>query len=585
MSIKFLCSHCGHKLKALPSQAGKSCKCTRCGEMLGIPHASLRRKPARLLLASFPRRRVLVLAGSVAAALLLAIASFLFLFRPDDTQRSLSDLKNGDAQVRARAVALLAETNPVDIYRGQVTAALEPLLSDADRGVNHELVLRAYLRWADRDNVPALIGLLDNPPPHDWQPKDSGAVMEKLGKLQDPRAIGFLAEKLADPRLHDQAVYALKLQGPRAAVTVLDYLFDGDAGTRARAEQFLASYGMPPRTIAAEALTRLRSSQPEVQQSAAAWFADNAPADDAQKADGSALLAGMLDSLSPQVNALALRGLKLWATPESLPQLTAFAVRLQKAAANPDVAASRTMLLDVLAQIPDQRAADAVALELKDPTQRAQAVQALLKFGPVASGAVLGYLNHPDPALQKEARSLARMLNIPVDRLLDQILADLAAPSRPRNVAALQQLAKLRPDEANRPRVARALNSLLLDADLSVRTAALDAAQIWGSKENLDALVKNLQTLPSGNPQQNGRLIAQATGMLIALGPDVEPKVLPLIDSLDPVVRSQACLILAEVGTSRSVEPLLHTAQFYAGTDVNFYGQLQFAIQRIKGRG
>ena len=37
MRIRFACSACGHKLRAAPEQAGKACKCTRCGHAMTIP--------------------------------------------------------------------------------------------------------------------------------------------------------------------------------------------------------------------------------------------------------------------------------------------------------------------------------------------------------------------------------------------------------------------------------------------------------------------------------------------------------------------------------------------------------------------
>src|SRR5262249_27682844 len=37
MSIRFRCVHCGHKLKILDDQAGKRCKCTRCGGTMTVP--------------------------------------------------------------------------------------------------------------------------------------------------------------------------------------------------------------------------------------------------------------------------------------------------------------------------------------------------------------------------------------------------------------------------------------------------------------------------------------------------------------------------------------------------------------------
>jgi HEAT repeat protein len=532
-------------------------------------------------------RYMLLGAGIAAAVLVLAILIVVvpMILGADEVTQKVNDLKSGLPEARAQAVAWLAQTDLSDADRARVAAALEPLVVDADvpRYLNRDAVLRLYLRCADKDNVPAMVLLVENPPPHGWQPKDTGAVMEALGKLKDRRAAGGLAQKLSDPVLHDQAVYALKLIGQGASSAVMNYLFDDDPASRLRASQLLLDFGTRPSSIAAEALRRLRSNQPDVQRGAAAWCAENPPEDEAQKANGSVLLAKLLDDLSPRVNELALRALKFWATKDILPKLTDFARRQRKASDSPDTAACKPALIDVLAQFQDKTAAEAIALQLPDPAQRARAVQGLLKLGPVATEVVLPYLDHPNAEVQKEARSLCRLLKIPADRQLAQTLADLADSTKVRSRLALQRLAGLRADDANRATVSRALNAPLQDPDPSVREDARKAAQVWVTKENIEPLVKNLQDVPRAGRARDGRVIEEVTKLLISLGPDVETKVIPLLSSPDFVVRSQACRILTEVGTPRSVQPLQGAGRLYAG-DFNFFNQIQFAIQRIGAR-
>src|SRR5262249_22271295 len=157
---------------------------------------------------------------------------------------------------------------------------------------------------------------------------------------------------------------------------VVGYLFDLDPATRLRADGLLADYGTRPKTIAAEALDRLKSGQAAVEASAAVWFAENPPDDGMPRAKAATLLAGLLDDLSPQVNAPALRALKLWATPDSLPALVAFAQRQVRTGRCDPV------LLDVLSQFKDPTAASAIALQLQSAPERGKAVLALLKLGP-----------------------------------------------------------------------------------------------------------------------------------------------------------------------------------------------------------
>jgi HEAT repeat protein len=425
--------------------------------------------------------------------------------------------------------------------------------------------------------------------------------MQALGKLQDPRAADVLAEKLADPALRGKAVDALRLMGPRAKRAVLDYAFDESPDTRLRASELLAEYGVKPGAIAGEALGRLKSNSPGPQRSAAAWFAENAPEGQAQQAEVARGLAELLADLSPKVDALALRGLKLWATRDCLPQVVAFARRQEKGGA------CTAELLDVLARFPDGSAAEAIARRLKDPANRARAVQALAKLGPSATGAVLGYINHPDADVRKEARGLCRLLKIPAGQQLDQTLADVADARQPRCRTALKELARLRPDEGSRAKVSQALNAPLLDADAGVRADALEAVRVWGTKENTATLVTALgkfqgvagrdpcvidvlgslrdpaaaPALAEGltNPRE-GDAVARA---LVAMGPGAEEAVIPYLESSAPAGRYGACWVLTQIGTDKSL-PALKAAWRKWARDEELYWRTQVASEKIMAR-
>jgi hypothetical protein len=320
------------------------------------------------------------------------------------------------------------------------------------------------------------------------------------------------------------------------------------------------------------------------------------------RAKAATLLAGLLDSLSPQVNVPALRALKLWATPDSLPALVAFAQRQARAGRCDPV------LLDVLAQFKDPTAASAIALQLQSATERGQAVQALLKLGPAAAPAVLPYINHPDAAVRKEARSLVRLLKVSAGRQLDQTLADIADTRTARRLAALDNLARLAPDEASRAKVARALNAPLLDPNPKVRDDALNALMVWGSKGNTATLLKVLGTFQSVSPACNTHIIAvlgaikdpaaapvlaqgltdvRARGAVSAalrsIGPAAEDAVIPFLTSLDPGARFEASQVLAEIGTAKSLPPLQEAAQQYLYDGV-FARQAVIASEKIEAR-
>jgi hypothetical protein len=620
--VKFFCDHCGHKLKARPDLAGQRCKCVRCGQVMtvpsspsgnspkeekpipsngGVPPTPAAVSPPPGPVNKKPRWR-LALGASLAAGLLAVAALVVFLLYPREVDQKLNDLKGGPPEARRQALVWLAETDLDSSRRAPITAALEPVLFEGDvRGdLNPDLVLRAYLHWAGPDNVPALIRLVQSPTLPNWTPKKTGLVMQALGKLQDKRAVGVLAEKLADPALHDQAVDGLRLMGPQAENAVLEYVFDENPDTRLRASQLLADYGTRPEEVAGEALNRLQSNSPDAQRSAAAWFAESPPGDEKQQAEVARALAGLLDDLSPQVNALALHALKLWATRDCLPQLVALARRDEKACP-PE-------LLDVLARFPDETAAEAIALQLDAPANRGRAAQALLKLGPVATKAVLGYLDDPDADVRKEARGLCEQLRIPADVQLEQTLADVADVRKARSRTALERLARLRPDEASRAKVSQGLNAALLDPDAGVRAAALNAVRVWGSKDNTATLLTLLGKLQNAGPGRDPRVIevlgllqdpaaapALADGLthpqecgfvvkaLTAIGPGAEYAVIPYLQSTVREARFAACAVLADVGTPKSL-PALEAAGTKALGDVAFYQCAQLASEKIMAR-
>jgi HEAT repeat protein len=535
---------------------------------------------------------------------LLIVAGVLFVVYPRDVDQKLGDLKSGTPEVRKQALVALAEADLDGSRRGRVTAALEPLLFQGD--VRHELstdlLLRAYLHWAGPENVPTLIRMVQSSTLPDWDPKKTGLVMQALGTFQDPRAVDVFADKLADPALGDQPVDALRLVGPKAENAVLDYLFDKNPDVRLRASRLLADYGTKPSRIAGAALDRLKSNNPEARRGAAVWFAENPPDDPAQQAEVSRCLAGLLEDLSPEVDALALHALKLWATRDSLPQLVAFSQREEKAGACPPE------LIDVLARFPDEAAAEAIAGRLQYPANRSRAVEALAKLGPTATRAVLGYINHPNADVQKDARGLCGLLKIPAADQLEQTLADVAGARKARCRAALQYLSRLRPDETSRTKVSQALNAPLLDADPAVRTDALEAARVWGTKENTGTLLTALAKFQSDAGTRDPRVIdvlgslqdpaaaaALAEGLtnpqeavgavkaLTAIGPGAEEAVIPYLQSSSRVARFAACWLLTEIGTPKRLSTLDAAAKKWY-SDGDFYRRAQVAAEKIQAR-
>src|SRR5262249_19934245 len=285
--LKTHCPHCNTRFKLDEPLVGKTARCKHCKRSFtanpdAVPIAQPAVPPPGK--GNFKRRlswtgAAVVVAGGIALLLVLLLRS--------DADRKLSDLQGSNADQRTQALVWPAGAAVQDGSRPKVTAVLEPFLFEGDpQGtLNPDLVLRAYLHWANQDNVPTMIRIVENPNLPAWSTRKTGLVMDALGKMQDERAVDVLVRKLADPSLRDQAVTALQFMGPKAELAVLDSLFDPDPAARAGAGQLLADYGTNPRTIAAAALDRLKSNQPELQASAVAWFADNPPAGGAEQTE------------------------------------------------------------------------------------------------------------------------------------------------------------------------------------------------------------------------------------------------------------------------------------------------------------
>jgi predicted Zn finger-like uncharacterized protein len=611
------CPHCGARYKPDDRLSGKKVRCKRCrrsfladdktGSPAAPPPLPAPEGPGLPPTASRPkgksplRRRLMLGAGLLAVGVLSLLA---YLLLPGGVDQELTDLKGADPGKRAAALEWLAAADPSDAQRAKVTAALEPLLFDGDvrKALSPDLLLHAYLQWADKNNVPAMTRMVRNPTLPSWGPQQTGLVMEALGRLGDERAADALAEKLTDPDLHDRAVDALDVMGPKAEGAVLDYLFDEDPDVRLRADRLLEDYGTTPETAAAEAVSRLRSKQADVRRGAVVWFLDNLPPDEATKAEAAPLLASLLEDPSPEARRQALEALKLWATENCLPQLLEHARRGQTSPSG------EPLLLDVLAQFKEKAAAEAIALRLPNEKARARAAQDLLKVGPAATEAVLPYLDYPDDGVRNAARDLFQRLNVSDEGRIEQALADVAGGDVARCRLALQYLAQLRPDAASRPKVSAALNTALLDADAGIREDALNAVLVWGTKENTATLIKLLGDCSKEGVGGDGR-VAEALGSIqdaaaapalvqgltdarerglvgkafTAIGPGAEEAVIPFLQSEGRGARLEACRVLAEIGTGKSLGPL-QTAVYAYGNDGEFVREGFVAIERINAR-
>jgi hypothetical protein len=202
-----------------------------------------------------------------------------------------------------------------------------------------------------------------------------------------------------------------------------------------------------------------------------------------------------------------------------------------------------------------------------------------------------------------------------VPRDVNEALAHLQAPDRPRRIAAADWLARQPVDPGRRADVARALEPLLEDLDGGVRVAGMRGLEAWGGAENVPAVVRMLEGDPAGFEGDECRrrgmdLIVRlkdvrgapgvARGLkqpfdrerarraLEKLGSGAESAVLPYLKDNDWGARVEACKTLKAIGTKRSLPDLRATLE---GTKAMYGGytyvrdSAQEAIDAINARG
>jgi hypothetical protein len=164
--------------------------------------------------------------------------------------------------------------------------------------------------------------------------------------------------------------------------------------------------------------------------------------------------------------------------------------------------------------------------------------------------------------------------NRPVDNAeVKKLLGDLKSPDKRR--AALDRLAK-GPVNDQQPQVAKAVAKLLGDPDSGVVKAAVVVLGVWGTTDNVPALVKLfdeedvflksdvMKTLAKLPCEQAAEAVAKqlpndhgnASRSLIEMGPVAETAVIQYLEDRDEAVRKEACKILGEIGSSKSAAAL-----------------------------
>jgi HEAT repeat protein len=152
----------------------------------------------------------------------------------------LAALKGPDASERERALQELGQTPASEGSRGDVLAAVEPLLKDSQPAARRWAV-KVVETWGTAEQSPWLVGALDDP---DRTVK--AAAFAAIRKAPNPKSALELARRLTVADQRKQAadtLVAMKLKDEQVEIEVLQALDSPDAATRQSACQVLRAIG------------------------------------------------------------------------------------------------------------------------------------------------------------------------------------------------------------------------------------------------------------------------------------------------------------------------------------------------------
>jgi predicted Zn finger-like uncharacterized protein len=566
-----------------------------------------------------PRRRqssgdgggsMLILGGSLAFLLLAALGVGIWVLMRDSGEedktaegsgqttelaRALERLKAGDQRERQAAADWLAAQVPDPDHQIEVLQAVGPLQADRDPQVRRaaQRAVRAWSR-AGLPNDPVQPGggapqpaanadvntLLARVEDREFNPTSNQLrqeAMTELGRRKEARGAGPIARQLTNFFDRGQAEKALADMGPVAEKEVLAYLHHPDGGVRQSARKLLDGYGTKTEARLDQTLRDLESTDKTRQRSALDWLSATPPVP-AQTARTARAVEPLLADRG--LREPAMKTIVAWGSRANVP---AVVKALTEPPPGPFIEGFQKAGLQFLAQQKDERGVVAACAFLGSAFGHVDGEKALREMGPVAGKEVVRYMHHPDGGIRGRARKLLEEYKTPPDVLLTQTVADLKGTEAGRRKLAAEWLVQTRPDEGQRAAVASGLGQLLKDQDHGTQAAAVKALVVWGTKENVPGLLTFVED-GAFNPHANfmrgtamealgaikderavipvaRRLInfldrQAASKALKLMGPIAEPAVMTFLGSRDGGQRNEACRILAEIGTARSLPAL-----------------------------
>ena len=411
-----------------------------------------------------------------------------------DVEEALKGLRSNAALARKDACLWLADAPPDPARKGEVARALNPLLAAPENEHVRKAAVAACKAWATADNVPGLVAFLDKNRENLHTLEQRAAAMHTLARLKDGRAAEALAREVPDFHAGEQARAALREFGPAAEKAVARLLFhpnDPFGKVADAARDVLRGYGTADETVLDVALEELKGTDDARRAATLEWLAKAAPVP-AKMGEVAGPLTVCLQGGSDKVAKAAAGAARAWATADNVEALVGYLNRHGKELGAREPCAA---VMQALARLKDERGAEAVAVLLPEFHFGENARAALKEFGPKAEKAVAKFLFHTDVfgKVQATAGELLRGYGTKDEVVLPLALAALKDADKRRRADAADWLEKAPVIPAKRDEVARELLLLLDNSDAEIRTEAARVARVWGTKELVPSLVRQLE--------------------------------------------------------------------------------------------
>jgi HEAT repeat protein len=294
----------------------------------------------------------------------------------------------------------------------------------------------------------------------------------------------------------------------------------------------------------------------------------------------------LLNGKDRLVALAAVRTLGVWAMRDQVPSLL-------KALDDPSPFVREGAIL-ALATTKDRQGIAPVAKFLPDFFARDSATRALIAYGPGVEEEVRKYLNHDNAAAREAAARVLRQIGKAGKD--DDYVAALAAVKGKNffgRKKGLEWFENNDPTPAQQAEAGKVLVGLLEADNPQTRTAAASVLIKWAGRDEAPALVEALKAnrkALGGNKSliralarlRDDRAIPvlgllldhftdgkEAVKALVAFGAIAEEDVLTHLDDEGFQAKANACKVLAEIGTRRSLEPL---RQAQANAQKSMYG-------------